>query len=84
VDRTAYDEVCGVHGVAGVGATSVGFAFGVEGQVVCLVFVFFVLGAVGLVVFEGGVFFDLVGEGWEGEGEDGDSKDRGCNRFSHG
>jgi hypothetical protein len=75
VDGAAYDEVCGVHGVARIGAAGVRLSLGVEGEVIALMLVLLVLGAVRLVVFQGGVSLDLVGEGWK-SGEEYDGKDR--------
>jgi hypothetical protein len=71
VDGTAYDEICGVHGVVRIGAAGVSLSVGVEGKVIALMLVLCVLGAVGLGVFQGGVSLDLVGEGWKGR-EEGD------------
>ena len=66
VDGAAYGEVCCVHGVVRIGAAGVGLSLGVEGEVIALMLVLLVDGAVGLGVFQGGVSLDLVGEGWKG------------------
>lgn len=83
VDFGAHDKVGGVHGLSGVGATGVGLALRFEGEVVGLVLVFFVRGAGGLRVFEGGVALDLGGRGGEGGQDCGEAEDCGdC--FAHG
>ena len=52
IDRVADDEVGGVHGFVGVGATGVLLAQGDEGKIVGQVLVLFICGPVGLEVFQ--------------------------------
>jgi hypothetical protein len=66
VDGTTYDEVCGVHGVVRIGAAGVGLSLGIESEVMALMLMLLVDGAVGLGVFQGGVSLNFVGERWKG------------------
>jgi len=84
VDLGAYDEVCCIHGLTGVGAAGVAFALGVEGEVVGLVFVFFVFDAGGLGVFECGGTLDFGSECGECGQNAGEAEGCGGGHFAHG